>query len=338
MNSLNHSIKRACLIFAALFFISVPIVWISLFFTNHHGDLTRVGEWREADFAWQIEQPEIPQEWLKNDPINEADVLVIGDSFSISLHWQSVLKKEGLKVATLAWSQISHLCADFPEQLVSIGFKGEFIVIESVERLLSTEVSKSLNCVKGKKLQQITQKEALQTPTKINLNESFNINGQFIAGAKTIFNSIAIRVVPNYPSYYNLNSSSKDATILRINNGCNFFSHNLCTYGLFYNGDYKNPPPNKEAFDGILLLQQRLQATNKKIIWAIVPNKSSIYTNKGNGKFWDEIEKHRLGPNLYKTIQSKKHLEKDLYAPNDTHLSNKGYILLGNEIHKYLRP
>lgn len=332
------NIKKACLVFGSLFTLSVPIVWISLFFTNQYGDLTRVGKWREADFAWQIAQPEIPQEWLKNDPINEADVLVIGDSFSISLHWQSVLKKKSLKVTTLAWSQISHLCSDFPEQLNSTGFKGEFIVIESVERLLSAEVSKSLNCIKGNNLQKITKKEALPTPTKVNLNESFNINGQFIAGAKTILNSIAIRVVPDYPSYYNLNSSSKDAKIVRIGNGCDFFSNNLCTYGLFYNGDYKHPSPNQETFDSILLLQQSLQATNKRIIWAIIPNKSSIYINKGNEKFWDQIENNKLGPNLYKTFQSKKHREKDLYAPNDTHLSNKGYILLGNEIHKYLKP
>lgn len=329
--------KKCCYLFGFLFLISIPVVWSSLFFTSYHGDLTRVGKWREADFSWQIEQPEIQQEWLKNDPINEADVLVIGDSFSISLHWQSVLKKNKMKVATLAWSEISHICADFPEQLSSSGFKGEFIVIESVERHLSAEVSKSINCGTGKKFQGISIKEATPTPTKINTNESFNINGQFIAGAKTIFNSMAIRALPTYPSYYNLNSSSKDAKLLKIIDGCDFFSHNLCTYGLFYNGDYKHPPLSQESIDGILLLQQRLKVTNKKIIWAIIPNKSSIYTNSANEKIWAEIEQNKLGPNLYKTIQSKKFLERDIYAPNDTHFSNKGYILLGNEMHKYLK-
>jgi hypothetical protein len=146
MNSLNHSIKKACLIFACLFALSIPIVWGSLFFTNYQGDLTRVGKWMESDFGWREPQPSIDPKFLVSSNLQEADVLVIGDSFSENLHWQSVLTQSGKKVATIHWGAIGFICEDFSKQLKASGFRGKQIIIQAIEEAkLGPNLFKELN-------------------------------------------------------------------------------------------------------------------------------------------------------------------------------------------------
>jgi hypothetical protein len=73
----------------------------------------------------------------------------------------------------------------------------------------------------------------------------------------------------------------------------------------------------------------------------VVPNKSSIYPRKSsteiNPTFWKAIEDAKLGPNLLQEVNKNKSFIKDLYAPNDSHLSPNGYLLLGNVINQQLR-
>jgi hypothetical protein len=76
-------------------------------------------------------------------------------------------------------------------------------------------------------------------------------------------------------------------------------------------------------------------------VWAIVPNKSSIYQQKSstevNQTFWRAIEDAKLGPNLYTATQQQKIITKDLYLPNDTHYGPSGYIFAGQQIAFFLK-
>jgi hypothetical protein len=75
-------------------------------------------------------------------------------------------------------------------------------------------------------------------------------------------------------------------------------------------------------------------------VWVVIPNKSSIYQRKSstevNQTFWKAIEDAKLGPNLFQELNKNKSLIKDLYAPNDSHLSTNGYLLIGNIISQQL--
>jgi len=232
MSPSANLVKKCCCIFGYLFFIAIPIVWVSLFFTTYHGDLTRVGRWMESDFAPQETQPQIDSELLVSSSLHDADILVIGDSFSENLHWQTSLTKENKKVATILWSQIDQICEDFPEKLSASGFNGKQIIIESIERVAARQLEKSVKCKVGKEFGDQTSKVTQPIPAIINRDNAFNVNGQFIAGLETIIHSIAIRITDHYAKIHNY--KSKGVNIYRVDNGCDYFSHHLCQFGLFF--------------------------------------------------------------------------------------------------------
>jgi hypothetical protein len=337
MNSLNHSIKKACLIFACLFALSIPIVWGSLFFTNYQGDLTRVGKWMESDFGWRELQPSIDPKLLVSSTLQEADVLVIGDSFSENLHWQSVLTQSGKKVATIHWGGIGFICEDFSKQLKASGFRGKQIIIQAIERGAVRQFEKSVDCTTNKSIAPDTNRTSSPIAASIPINPVFNINGQFIAGLETILHSAAIRVSPHYSKIHNY--KSKGTYIHPIEDGCKYFSHQLCQYGLFFHEDYKRPPLTEKTIEDIKTLKKRL--SDYQTVWVVIPNKSSIYQQKSyteiNPTFWKAIEEAKLGPNLYTATQYQKNITKDLYLPNDTHYSPSGYIFAGEQIATYLK-
>lgn len=325
------SIKKACLLFGCAFLVSIPIVWASLFFNTYHGDLTRVGKWMESDFAGKISQPSIDSKLLISSPIEEADILVIGDSFSQNLHWQSVLVESNLKVSTILWSQIDQLCEDFPTQLKNAGFKGEKIIIESIERIAERQFEKSVNCKVSKNFPKNIARTAISSPSSLNTEKVFNINGQFIAGLETIIHSLAIRSSSYYPKLHNY--KSKGSHIYKINNGCDYFSHHLCQFGLFFHEDYRQPALDSKTIEHIKILKKRLNGY--QTTWVVIPNKSSIYQRDISPDFWSALLVNELGPNLHRSTKKEITFTKDIYAPNDTHYSNQGYIFLGKEILNY---
>jgi hypothetical protein len=336
MQPLTPSIKKACLIFGCLFALSIPTVWGSLFFTNYQGDLTRVGKWMESDFGWREPQPSIDPKFLVSSTLQEADVLVIGDSFSENLHWQTVLTQSGKKVATIHWGSIGFICEDFPKKLKASGFKGKQIIIQAVERGAVKQFEKSVDCSTSQPLPSNTHRTVSPIGPSIPMKPVFNINGQFIAGLETILHSVAIRVSPHYSKIHNY--KSKGTYIHAIEDGCKSFSHQLCQYGLFFHEDYKRPPLSEKTIEDIKTLKKRLN--DYQTVWAVVPNKSSIYQQKSstevNQTFWKTIEDTKLGPNLFQEFNKNKYLIKDLYAPNDSHLSTSGYLFLGNVINQQL--
>jgi hypothetical protein len=324
--------KKCCYLFGFLFLISIPVVWSSLFFTSYHGDLTRVGKWMESDFAANSPQPLINERLLISSSLREADILVIGDSFSENLHWQATLTQDNKKVATILWSQIDQICEDFPERLRASGFHGKQIIVESIERIAARQFDKSAKCKTGIHFTDQTTRSTKPIPAVITSEKNFNINGQFIAGLETIIHSLAIRATSYYPKLHNY--KSKGSHIYPIANGCDYFSNRLCQFGLFFHEDYSQPGLDQKTIADIQILKKRLGAY--QTTWVVIPNKSSIYQRPTSKDFWESLHNSNLGPNLYQTIQTEKFSTKDIYAPNDTHFSTKGYLLLGSEVKKFL--
>jgi hypothetical protein len=325
-------IKKSVQIFLILFLLSSPVVWLSLKFTNYQGDLTRIGKWSEADFMGKHLQPSIPNNLLISNPINESDVLVIGDSFSERLQWQSVYQQRGLKITTLLWSDVDYLCEDFTKNIEAAGFQGKKIILESIERVAVRQINKSIRCAKGKNLTSNPQiKGYSKAPPTFNNLQAINLSGQFIAGLQTIFHTFTLRWIPNYPSIHNYNS--KSTHIYPLENGCQVFSHQRCNYGLFFYEDYLQDDLDESTIEQIKLLNQRINASKKyEITWVIIPNKSSIYQQTTSEKFWRILEKYHLGPDTYNYLKYQSTKVIDLYQPNDTHFSNIGYLLLGNKL------
>lgn len=333
MSIVHTKIKKACYLFGFLFLISIPVVWISLCEVNFYGDLTRIGKLSESDFGWRQRQTEIEKSLLKQNSITESDILIIGDSFSGSLIWQTELLKDGEKTTTYHWDKVGAICANFDQIIKNSGFNGSRLIFQIVELGLEDRINKSLDCISHLNKLPEPVKIDSEILNQLDLQKKINLSGQFIAGLETKINSWFLNNTERY--WEKLNSRSKSAYIFPIKDGCIMFSHHLCNLGLFYHQDYTKPPISNSIVGKIKLINHRLK--NYQITWLIVPNKSTVYQREDVTEFWQSLEESELGPNLLKEFISKKSNIIDLYKPNDTHLSNNGYITLGQVTSNFIK-
>ncbi|MDB5815352.1 MAG: hypothetical protein JWN23_2469, partial [Rhodocyclales bacterium] len=78
-------------IYGVGFVVCFAFLWITLLTPVAYGDLTRIGRISEAEFAALTPAPKFDAANLVDSPVSTADVLVIGDSFSIRFAWQASL-------------------------------------------------------------------------------------------------------------------------------------------------------------------------------------------------------------------------------------------------------
>lgn len=305
---------------------------------SFQGDLTRMGMLPEEEFGWRKPQPAIEKQWLTQVPMQEADVLVIGDSFSDnpswhSLVWQSVLTANGLKVRTESWDSMRGICADFMPWLHAQGFTGRYLVLESIERNLLSDLSKSVDCQHMQYHSNI-KTDAPRNPPIV----SFDINQRDYTGKL----SIGIRTKLNKLKYQRLSQLAdfktwllpNDVRLERVSNGCELFSHARCKDALFFAND-KAEEVDDVALKYIAELNSRLSGITP--IWVFVPNKSTAYLYPEK-QFWNEAERRFNAPNLLRmTQQAIRDHTIDLYPANNTHFSTEGYLLMGEEVFKAMQ-
>jgi len=92
------STRKYSLILIYSFSVMAMIAWsMEFYFEKLYGDLTRMGRFSERDFGWREQRPPIPPELFKDYSLADADILIIGDSFSASRIWQTKFIEDGLK-------------------------------------------------------------------------------------------------------------------------------------------------------------------------------------------------------------------------------------------------
>ena len=322
-------------IFSILIFFLLSIYGaVSFYFlplASFDGDLTRMSMLPESLFGWTITQPAIDPNLMQQSPIQEADVFVIGDSFSEGLIWQSVLAKHGLKVRTESWKNFEGvICADVTTWLRSRGFVGTYVIIESNERDIVKRMRGSVACTHMPSFPH----NSSDIPRLPPITSLSSINGYYSGKLSTRF-----RMLINVLKYKRIEESdtsktwalSNNVKMVRIESGCELFSHTQCKDSLFFGEDSPNQvDPN--ALDDIEILNKWFVGITP--IWAFVPNKSSAYLYPDK-HFWDDAEQRLLAPNLLNMTQraiQKKTI--DLYPANNTHFSTTGYLLMGEEVLK----
>ncbi len=337
------SFKKYSLILIYLFFFMAVIFGcMEIYFEKLYGDLTRIGNFPERYFGWQLPQPLITPDLFKDYPLDEADILVIGDSFSVARIWQTKLVADGLKVGTMTWGELKEkeaLPSDLGKTLRISGFKGRYVIIESVERLFQGRMM----ALSKAPLHQISK-----TPFVVDTNFALypftsrervswsKLNGG-AWGVTALYNSIKLFL--NLPQSY-----LKSGAVQAVNfDGCQLFSHRLCNYGIFVEGDF-----NKHTFDSIanvLTVNRNLKAEGIQPIWMIIPDKATVYL--GYGKFnkypyqniWQSFAQYPelLAPDLGAEFTNKSRMIKDFYYPNDTHLSANGSLYMGSIMENQMR-
>lgn len=336
------SLKKYSLILLYSFMTMALLAWcMEFYFEKLYGDLTRIGYFTERDFGWRSSQQLIPLEQFKDYPLAEADILVLGDSFSEKRAWQTRLIADGLKVATLHWKDLktagdwNALPDNFGAALQTAGFKGRYVIIESIERLFQERV-KTLSSEHHPIIKpDITINAApYGRRERVSLSQPNGANW----GVNALSNKIRLSLLS--PDKY---VESQRVQVIKFD-GCQLFSNRLCNYELFIHDDFTKKTFN--AIDNVLIVNKQLQKLGMQPIWVIIPDKSTVYL--GHGKYneypyqniWQQFSEHSelIAPNLDTVFIQKKSTIKDFYMPNDGHLSTNAYLYLGdfllNGLHK----
>ncbi len=329
------SFKKYSLMLVCPFLLLALLIWsMEARFEPLNGDLTRLGYLLEEDFGWNMQQPLVPVEHLKSFSIEEADVLIIGDSFSAGLIWQSQLVSEGLKPTTLYWTALM-LCEDIGAAVRRAGFRGRYIVIESVERSFQKVMSHS--CNKTIDITRNAYNVSAPVTDRPRIPSTKNpLGGEWMI--KALYNKIKL-------SKLNTSQDSIEFGLVRTIpiDGCKLFTNKMCEYGLFYFKDFKKKTYSSTA--NVLAINRNLQKVGIQTIWLVVPDKSTVYL--GFGKYnkypyvniWQELAQYKelTVPNLDERFIRESRQVKDFYAPNNTHLSTNGYLFLGDVVVNYVK-
>ncbi len=296
-------------------------------------ELTRMALLPESMFGWTKPQPAIDAAWLRQASMQEADVLVIGDSFSEKGIWQTSLTRQGYKVRTESWNSMRGICADFMPWLRAQGFRGHHIVLESVERNLISDIQKSVACEKMQYHPDAETDAPRHPPAVSNDIHYGDYSGRLSTGITTWLTALDYErrsAAPDFAAWQLRN----EVTLARIPDGCSLFSHTRCNDALFYSID------RPEDIDPAIMADMQTVESRMpgiKVVWAFVPNKSTAYRYPDK-PFWKTVGQHFNAPDLLQVTQhALKDKVVDLYPANNTHFSTSGYLLMGTEILKHLK-
>ena len=326
-----------------LFSVAILVWAMEAYFGTLYGDLTRIGQLDEGDFGWQMQQPPVPIALLKSYSLNEADILIIGDSFSNELVWQSRLITAGFKPSTLKWADLKPcgLGQNLGEVVRQAGFSGRYVIIENIER--GFEDLMSLDCDITSKIKG-TMYNGISPPTTPPNDRLQIFSSREPLGGDWVIHALINKIKLTHffdPSAKYLEFGN-GTHVIPID-GCHLFSNKLCNYGLFFSQDFVKK--TFSSIDNVLALNRNLKKVGIDTIWLVVPDKATVYL--GYGKLntnqylnvWDEFAKHPEleAPHLGQAFSQQSQLTKDFYNPNNTHLSTHGYLYLGDLMVNFLR-
>lgn len=299
---------------------------------DFEGDLTRVGKLPESLFGWTKTQPAIRPELLRQTSWKEADVLVIGDSFSEPRIWQSVLVQHGVRVRTEHWTSVRGVCEDFYPWVRAQGFKGKIVIFEVVERNIEAGIPNSVACKKLEFHPSVNADKPRHPPST--MRAQADRSGRMSIGMETQLNVMRYNELSARTDFYEWNPPG-GARVRRVPNGCELFSHPRCKDALFYVSD-RVTDIGKDTLDNIQTLNSRVGDLTP--IWVFMPDKSTVFLHPDK-QFWNEAERRINAPNVLKTMRNA--LDNrivDLYPANNSHLSTTGYLILGDLIYRKIVP
>lgn len=300
---------------------------------SFQGDLTRLGMLPEVQFGWRKPQPYIAPELFQQASMQDADVLVIGDSFSDGRVWQTVLTQRGLKVRTESWDSMRGICADFMPWLRAQGFRGQFLVFQIIERNIPDGLERSVACQRMQTHPSVLADSPRYPPAVTFDPERKDFSGRLSVGIQTALNFRHYAELSKKPDF-KFAMLPNGAKVARVENGCALFSHSRCEDALFLAGDSADEI-DARALENIEALNSRLNGITP--IWAFVPNKSTAYLYPDK-KFWGEAEQRFGAPDLLRmTQQAIRGKTVDLYLANNTHFSETGYLLMGEAVFGAIR-
>lgn len=317
-------------IFGAGFAVVFVMFLVTIFTPAPYGDLSRTGRLSDREFGWQRPPPPIPDESLYAVPLNQADIVVIGDSFSMTYMWQSELVRAGYKVTTTYWGQYAEtMCGDLQSWLVKAGFQGKLVIFESVERLLKERLERSTQCDTMPRPFAAMEKPLVPIQKQVP-GFALNWDAKLVSGVITQFHTWQAKRTPGDLQFWYRTS------VRPVVDGCAQFSNRFCDKVLFFDEDLDNG--QLDLHDFARMKQFNASHLSMPFIWMVIPDKTTTYIDASRSKpFMDAFRAAKLGPDLYAMTAANRMKVKDLYFPNDTHLSMHGQVILGQQMLEEVR-
>lgn len=287
------------------------------------GDLTRLGAFAERDYAPQ--RPQAPSRFAANQAaIERAGVVVLGDSFSESLAWQGELEaSKGVVTFTRNYNDFASLddwLADLTARRLA---PGTVVILETVEREFGTRFREP-----GRRRPVLARAHgaAAAAAEESTLVSSLNISHNLRVGYHALTATGRRRVE---------SGQAVNVALRRTD----LFSNRCADRLLYYAGDDEKARWREgdvaAAVQTLLGFQQRLREHGLRLVVLLIPDKSTVYRD-------DLVDPIAVAPRdssaavfkaglapvdlLAKFVQER--AMRDLYLPNDTHLSPDGYRLV----------
>lgn len=315
----------------------MPGIWLAMVYPSFSsGDLTRIAQLPGADFRPTMMQTSLDRPAIASP--DQADVLVLGDSFSVENLWQSTFEaKTGLKTAT--WRIREEGCvADWLNLAMAgeLSKKAKIVIIETVERVFMQRMVSPQELCKD----QAFEPELIgTTPVSGQAERSplFPIDVKYVI--RTALNA-------RKSEYLSGRFMLRKAVMVDLDRS-DLFSSRLSDRLLYLRQDELptdlwNAADVSAALAKFQKLQRQAKAKGMTLLLVTVPDKSTVYSPWVKAGQWSAQPDESLFSSLEKSIGTTSNLLpdfrvaatqiKDFYRPDDTHLSLEGFRFLGERI------
>ncbi len=302
------------------------------------GDLTRLGLLPERAFGWNVAQPTIVGKVGSVERLGDAEILVIGDSFSISGVWQAYAFSPEQKYTTV---RLGRLCRDYPQYIASLGKPPKTVIIQVVERnardVLAVDCAESLlKTVDGKQELHTGGPKLLARKNPDDSQQSSDRQKSMFAGTFGYKYVLGSALYYLFPGVQHRPGSDGGVWIKQVENGCRLFSHIECELNLFLGHDFTRPRLGDDFKTGKLAT---VKSSSERVLVIVIPDKSSVYLESREQALRKDEALRVFGRQLaidvvplHAAFYDAKFRIKDLYSPNNTHLSIAGYRELATQL------
>lgn len=322
-------------IFCAGAVVITALLIVTLFTPVPTGALTRIAQISEHQFQGRAPEPDIALSLIRQSPIEEADILVVGDSFSNYFAWQTELVAAGYRVATTHWDWVGPVCEDFAPWLQAQGFRGRLVILESIEYLMPERLDAMRGCTSMG-----TRPLKLSPPPHVSPSPpppvpALNTQARLMNGVTTWRHTRRIEAAHDV-LVFDAGRLGASVFMSPLDKGCEQFSHRLCEKNLFLVMDRTSPELQRADAEFMHRFAER--SAPIQVGWMMIPNKTTVYldTQRAQG-FAQRARELAIGPDLFALAQKGRHEMRDLYWPNDNHWSMKGQLYFGRHMLDYVR-
>jgi len=323
------------------------LVAAALYIQPLDGELTRLGSYSERDFGGNMSQRRLTGGANQVDAFSGGgDVLVVGDSFSTNGAWQPYLGRE----TGLSWKTLDIRKTSLDGLIASQKYRDDpprIVIVQCVERELVNffgglefgcgdvsprEFEGSLPpLVRRDGAQPVEERRPLFAPARLNLRYAASVAVKTLAGHLLGENSGSVR-------RFDLTTNA-------------LFSNRRCSEILVYEGDLDAPAWSKAQIDRAVCAVRGLQDSVERsgvtlFLFLLAPDKASAYAQH----FVDPVMRRRPDTTQYlvnvgvRAIRVDLDLgraiaagERDIYSPNGSHWSQRGYEIAAAAIAGHLR-